>query len=249
MNLPVTANGTVRPLSLFTSARERRLWAWTLAVVVAIYSTLGLARTLFDMLGHLNLGEGLFLVCCLLVVATAVTLGVRGETPRSTESGEAPAWQGATRKHIGHIRPRSNAVQAGCIAARMQRGLCRGLLGLRVRPGGAEIAVALGVVTAYLLVFVRMSIPTERSHLIEYGVVALFIHEALAERARHGRRVPAPALLAVLAATLIGVVDECIQLALPSRVFDPIDMLFNLLAAVMAVTASSALRWARKCNS
>ena len=26
---------------------------------------------------------------------------VRGETPRRTESGEAPAWQGATREHIG----------------------------------------------------------------------------------------------------------------------------------------------------
>ena len=191
MNPPVTADGKVLSLSLFTSERERRLWAWTLAVVVAIYSTLGLARTLFDLLGHLDLGVGLFLACCLLVVATAVTQG------------------------------------------------------LRVRPGGAEIAVALGVVAAYLLVFVRTSIPTERSHLIEYGVVALFIHEALAERASHGRRVPAPALLAVLAATLIGVVDECIQLALPSRVFDPIDMLFNLLAAVMAVTASSALRWVR----
>ena len=192
--------GAVRPadckvpsLSLFASERERRLWAWTLAVVAAIYSTLGLARTLNAVLGFLNLGVGLFLLCCLLVVATAVTQG------------------------------------------------------LRVRPGGAELAVALGVVAAYLLVFVRMTIPTERSHLIEYGVVALFIHEALTERARHGRRVPAPGLLAVLAATLIGVVDECIQLALPSRVFDPIDMLFNLLAAVMAVTASSALRWARKC--
>ena len=150
MNPPVTADGKVLSLSVFTSERERRLWAWTLAVVVAIYSTLGLARTLFDLLGHLDLGVGLFLVCCLLVVATAVTQG------------------------------------------------------LRVRPGGAEIAVALGVMAAYLLVFVRMSIPTERSHLIEYGVVALFIHEALAERARHGRRVPAPALLAVLAATLIG---------------------------------------------
>lgn len=189
------ADCKVLPLSLFASARERRLWAWTLAVVVAIYSTLGLARTLFAMLGHLDLGVGLFLLCCLLVVATAVTQG------------------------------------------------------LRVRPGGAELAVALGVVAAYLLVFVRMSIPTERSHLIEYGVVALFIHEALTERARHGRRVRAPGLLAVLAATLIGVVDECIQLFLPSRVFDPIDMLFNLLAAVMAVTASAALSWARRCRT
>ena len=180
---------------LFTSDRERRLWAWTLAVVAAIYSTLGLARTLAAELGDLGLGVGLFLLCCLLVLAATVTQG------------------------------------------------------LRVRPGGAEIAVALGVAAAYLLVLVRMSIPTERSHLIEYGVVALFIHEALTERASHGRRVPAPALLAVLAAGLVGVLDECLQLLIPSRVFDPVDMLFNVLAATMAVTASSALRWARRLKT
>ena len=181
-------------LSTFTSQRERRLWVWTLTVVVAIYSTLGLARTLAAVLAEWNLGVGLFLVCCLLVVATAVTQG------------------------------------------------------LRVRPGGVEIAVALGVVAAYLLLFVRMSVPTERSHLIEYGVVALFMHEALTERAHQGCHVRAPALLAVLATGLVGVIDECIQLVLPSRVFDPRDMLFNVLAAVMAVAASSALCWARKRN-
>ena len=91
-----------------------------------------------------------------------------------------------------------------------------------------------------------MAIPTERSHLVEYGVVAVFVHEALRERARHGRRVPAPALLAVLAAGFVGVLDECIQLLLPSRVFDPLDMLFNVLGATMAVAASAALGWARR---
>ena len=43
---------------------------------------------------------------------TQYVLTVRGETPRRTESGESPAWQGATRERIGHIRPRSNVVQA-----------------------------------------------------------------------------------------------------------------------------------------
>ncbi len=179
--------------ALFASRREQRLWAWTLAVVIAIYSTLGLARTLADALGDSPLlGAGLFLLCCFLVLATVVTQG------------------------------------------------------LRVRPGGAELAVALGVAAAYILVFVRMAIPTERSHLIEYGVVAVFVHEALRERARHGRRVPAPALLAVLAAGFVGVLDECIQLLLPSRVFDPLDMLFNVLGGTMAVAASAALGWARR---
>ena len=79
-------------------------------------------------------------------------------------------------------------------------------------------------------------------------MVALFVHEALPERASQARRVPAPALLAVLLTALLGVIDECIQLVLPRRVFDPLDMLFNLLAAVMAVTASGALAWARERN-
>lgn len=180
-------------MSFFTSSRERRLWAWALAVVVAIYSTLSLARTLAAALNDSGfIGVGLFLLGCLLVLATIVTQG------------------------------------------------------LKTRPGGAEIAVALGVAAAYLLVFVRMTIPTERSHLIEYGVVAVFIYEALMERASQGRRVPFPALLAVLTTSLVGVIDECIQAFLPSRVFDPRDIVFNVLAAVMAVSASVALGWARR---
>ena len=117
--------------------------------------------------------------------------------------------------------------------------------GLRLRPGGVDVAVALGVVTVYLLALSRMSFP-ERSHLIEYGVVALLVQAALTERTRGGRQVPLVPLLAVVAAALIGAVDECVQLLLPTRVFDPVDMLFNALAAAMAVGASAAVRWARQ---
>lgn len=179
-------------MSLFSSDRERRLWTWTAVVVVAIYSTLGLARTLVEHLGNDFFSVWLFLLGCILVLAAVVTQG------------------------------------------------------LRVRPGGAEIAIALGVAAAFLLILVRMSVPTERSHLVEYGVLSLFIHEALRERAKGGRRVRAPALLAMVAASLVGVIDEGIQRLIPSRVFDPIDILFNVLAASMAVTASVALRWARR---
>ncbi|MDH3599268.1 MAG: VanZ family protein, partial [Candidatus Tectomicrobia bacterium] len=147
---------------LFSSDRERRLWTWTLAVVVAIYSTLSLARTLAGALRDSGLLEASFVLGLLLVGATIVTQG------------------------------------------------------LKTRPGGSEIGVALGVAATYLMVFVRMAIPEERTHLIEYGVVAIFIHEALTERASQGRRVPVPALLAVLATALVGVLDECIQAFLPS---------------------------------
>jgi len=114
--------------------------------------------------------------------------------------------------------------------------------GLKVRPGGAEIAVVLGIAATYLLVLTRFMIPlTERTHLIEYGVIAVFISEALIERSQNGGSVPAPRLLAIGVSAILGVLDESLQWLLPSRVFDPRDILFNVLAAVMAVAATALL--------
>ena len=168
-------------------------------VVTAIYTTLGLAGTLAEALrDHGILNIGVFVMGCLLVLATVVTQG------------------------------------------------------LSVRPSGVEIAVGLGISAAYILLFVRMAIPTERSHLIEYGVVAVFIYEALTERVSHGDCVPVPGIVAFVAASLLGVIDECIQFVLPSRVFEWTDILFNVLAAAMAIGASAALqharRWAARSN-
>ena len=119
--------------------------------------------------------------------------------------------------------------------------------GLRVRPRGAEIGVALGVAAAYLLVFVRLSIPAaERTHLVEYGVVAVLVHEALAERARHGGalRWPVP-LLALAITSCLGVLDEAVQWLLPNRVFDWRDIAFNVVAAWIAVVGMTVLGWVR----
>lgn len=187
-----TGSGKEHPESWFASDRERRLWAWTAAVVVAIYSTLGLARTLAGILREEGLLVAAFGFGMVLVGGTVIVLG------------------------------------------------------LKRRPGGLEIGVALGVATAYYMVLLRMALPEERTHLIEYGVVAVLVHEALKERTRGSRHVPVPALLAVLAASAVGAVDEVIQAFLPTRVFDPEDILFNVLAAVMAVGSSAALSWARR---
>ena len=179
-------------MTLFSSRRERRLWACALAVLVAIYLTFGLAQTLVGLLGDSGLDVWLFLFACILILVTVVTQG------------------------------------------------------LRVWPSMAEVGAAIGIYAAYLLVFVRMTIPTERSHLVEYGVVAICVYEALRERASQGRRVPVPALLAVLITGLLGVLDECVQLAMPDRVFDPVDMYFNVVAGAMAVAASASLAAARR---
>lgn len=118
--------------------------------------------------------------------------------------------------------------------------------GLKIRPGGAEIAIALGITAVYFMAFMRITLFEERSHLIEYSVVAVFIYEVLIERKRNGKRVPYPAIFAIILTSLIGLLDECIQLLLPSRVFDPQDILFNTLAAVFAVITIQILAWVRK---
>ena len=99
------------------------------------------------------------------------------------------------------------------------------------------------------MVFVRMAIPEERTHLIEYGVVAVFIYEALNERANQCCCVGISTPLAVLLTALLGTLDECIQWLLPGRVFAVRDILSNVIAGVMAVITCVALRWARRWTS
>ena len=118
--------------------------------------------------------------------------------------------------------------------------------GWKQKIGRLEIGVWMGVAAVYLLVILRMAVPEERSHLIEYSILAVFIHEAIKERVANGGKVWMPALSAILITVAIGLLDEGIQLIVPGRVFDPIDMIFNTGAAVMAVTASSIISWTRK---
>ena len=180
-------------MSLFTSDRERRLWLWTLVVLVGIYATLGPARTLAGALRDMGLISAWVVFALFLIGAAVVTLG------------------------------------------------------LKARLRGVEIGVALGIAAVYLLMFLRMTVPLEeRTHLFEYGVVGALIYQALIERRSNGRRVPAPAVLAVVVTAVLGWLDEGIQWLLPNRVYDPFDILVNFLAGLMAVAANAALGWARR---
>ena len=178
--------------SVFTSARERRLWLWTLAVLVAIYATLGPVRELADFLRERNL---LRLTSAAVLITLAAII--------------ATQW-------------------------------------LRTRPGPREIATGIGVSAVYVASLIRIPIPEERTHLFEYGLVAILIYQALLERRANGRAAPAPALVAWAAAVLLGWVDEGIQSLLPNRVYDLVDVGFNAVAATMAIVASLFLGWARR---
>lgn len=114
------------------------------------------------------------------------------------------------------------------------------------RPSLGEIGVALGIAAVYLLAWIRIPIPEERTHLIEYSIVAILIYQALSERQRNGCRVPVPAALAVGITALLGLLDEIIQAILPNRVFDIIDVGFNAVAGLMAILAIVGLAWARQ---
>ena len=112
---------------------------------------------------------------------------------------------------------------------------------VRTRPGWREIGVGLGVALAFLMVGARINSWEERTHLIEYGIVAALIHQALLERRRNGRQVWAPATLTILLTTLLGTLDEVIQAFLPGRVFDARDIFFNFFAGFMVTAARLAI--------
>jgi len=112
-------------------------------------------------------------------------------------------------------------------------------------PGWREIGVWLAAAAVYAFAFFRVETPEERTHLIEYSLVAILIYQALLERARQGRHVPYPGVLAFGATVSLGFLDEGIQAVLPLRVFDLVDVGFNTLAAFMAIIVSMALEWAR----
>ncbi len=174
--------------------RERRLWLWAAAVVLTIYSTLGLAQTLAGALRDHNLLRVSFAVAVLLV-GTIVILRCA-----------------------------------------------------KKRPSRREIGVALGVAAVYLTALPR-TLSThpnfeERTHLFEYGLVGQLIYQALLERRRNGRRVPTPAILAVVVTALLGWLDEGIQALLPRRVYDLADVGVNALAGLMAVVTTLAMGWA-----
>ncbi len=65
-------------MPFFTSTRERALWLWALVVVLAIYSTLGVARVAVDALRERNLLRiGVAAVLLAAAVAVAVVLARR----------------------------------------------------------------------------------------------------------------------------------------------------------------------------
>lgn len=86
------------------------------------------------------------------------------------------------------------------------------------------------VFLGYGIVFWWLTIPEERFHLLQYGLLTFLCAKALPDRIQGRSRL----VLTVLLVGLAGVGDELIQWIRPNRVGDLRDVLINLLAAVLA---------------
>lgn len=172
-----------------TSKKEKLLWMWTIVALVGIYSTIGIAQPISNILLNNGLLTPLFILGMILVGMTVCVYGINKN------------------------------------------------------PNKSVIAVSLGIVAIYLMVLVRMEIPQERTHIIEYGIVSALIYHALLERKAQGKKMPMPALLAILTTAFFGLIDELLQGLFPNRVFDVRDILFNMLAGTLSVVSITALNW------
>ena len=100
-----------------------------------------------------------------------------------------------------------------------------------------------GVIAVYGMALLRMDLTvSERSHMFEYGLLAILIYEALVERKLNGAYVKFPVIASTIIAGTIGLMDESLQYFLPYRVFDIVDIGFNCLASVFGVLMSFGVR-------
>ncbi len=102
------------------------------------------------------------------------------------------------------------------------------------KPSIRQLAVGIGIAAVALLFLMRLHLPEERTHLMEYSVLALLIHSAFNERKNNGKLGASPLLLAFLLAFLIGLMDEVVQSMFPDRNFQLEDIAFNFIAVSFA---------------
>lgn len=109
----------------------------------------------------------------------------------------------------------------------------------------ARLPVLVGILAVYMLLFLRLAM-AERTHLIEYSVLTVFILKALNERKRVSHRPSSPQVWAFVLAVSIGILDEIFQLLLPERIFDFNDILFNTGAVLLVLSTQWFVQYAKK---
>ena len=115
---------------------------------------------------------------------------------------------------------------------------------IRQKSSLLAVFLTVGLVGMYALGLVLLSIPEEKIHFVEYGILAVLIHRAFI--------VDAPALkafvLAWIAASFIGWGDELIQGWLPNRYYQTKDIVLNSVSALLGLCWIAIFRWGRRVS-
>jgi len=90
----------------------------------------------------------------------------------------------------------------------------------------------------YLLGLKMISIPEERVHFLEYGILAFLIYQALILDVKGGRAY----LWTFILASLIGLGDEGIQHLLPNRYYQFQDVCLNSFSAALGLALVFVIR-------
>ncbi|UCH45124.1 MAG: VanZ family protein [Nitrospiraceae bacterium] len=107
------------------------------------------------------------------------------------------------------------------------------IIKLQVRKPSQYLWIILCSGTLIYFTFQLRKHPEEAIHLLEYGVLACLLLNALGHRIKDWTAYITAGLLVVF----IGTVDECVQWVLPSRVWDYKDVGINALAGVLSLLA------------
>ena len=120
-----------------------------------------------------------------------------------------------------------------------------GYYGLFHKVNKYEIVIWIGMAAITTMFLFRLGV-SERSHIMEFSVLAIFIHLALSERYRNTSTDMKIMIFSFFLTVFFGLIDEGIQFFLPDRVFDLDDIYFNLIAAAMAIGGMGIFRWLRR---
>ncbi len=115
---------------------------------------------------------------------------------------------------------------------------------LRLKPPILSILLLIPILGAYGVLFLKMKIPVERIHLLEYGLLGFMLTGVLNDRWRAGRSAGG----ALAGAATAGYVDEAIQYFLPNRVYDLRDVGFNALAGFSGIVVFAVLHWVQRAK-
>lgn len=149
--------------------------------------------------------------------------------------GAARGWSQCLRQmNILHVAV-SLSLVAGCVIA----------VGWRWRSSSVRKRI-LRIVMACVLLSLGFSLtlPEERLHLVEYGVLGWMLAWAMTGIGRWPQSWP----VAVALVWVIGWGDELIQAALPNRVYDVRDILLNGFSGVAGLIIYGTGRTSQECD-